>query len=201
MYEPGTFNGGISIVQKNLINDRFNYTTGIYYVNFTPFSFLEGTLRETLISHKGQKGFQEQDRSSTLRIRPLKEGRWWPAVVIGANDFYSYHGASPYQAYYAVMTKHLSCSTWGSVAITIGYLNHLGNKRYKSTPTYQNGLFGGFSYALPLRQDISIKGEWDTRAFNCGVHALLFKHLGLMCFTREFKGVTAGIYYHYTIKY
>jgi len=84
MNPAGTFDGGASFVQKELLYDK-NYNTGIYYITFTPFSWMEITYRETLIktrksaSEPDKIGFYQQDRSTTLRLRPLKEGRWWPS--------------------------------------------------------------------------------------------------------------------------
>ena len=92
----GTFDGGASIIQKQLLYDK-NYITGIYYIDFTPFSWMEITYRETLLrttKKNGKTGFYEQDRSTSVRLRPLKEGKYWPGVVIGSNDISSDHGGS-----------------------------------------------------------------------------------------------------------
>ena len=113
-----TFDGGASLMQKELQAEAMHYNTGLYYVNFAPFSFFDVTLRETLI--KCQKsasdprvGFYQQDRSLSLRVRPLREhtGRWWPSLLVGANDFYSDHGGSYYAAVYGVLTKSTTASS------------------------------------------------------------------------------------------
>ena len=44
-----TFDGGASLMQKELQAEAMHYNTGLYYVNFAPFSFFDVTLRETLI--------------------------------------------------------------------------------------------------------------------------------------------------------
>lgn len=206
MYEAGTFNGGVSVIQKGLTAWNKTFYTGIYYIDFTPFSFIELALRETLLDYRKGHGFRQQDRSLSIRLRPIKEkeGKWWPSVVIGANDFYNDHGSSVYQGYYLVLSKRLNLSSWGSLAFTAGYVNHFGYKLYKNshnTCIYKNGVFGGLSYTIPLKTPISIDAEWDTRGLNIGARALLWKHLGLMCYTKEFKGVCGGISYQYTLKY
>lgn len=199
MYASGTFKGGASLVQKELLSDRFNYNTGIYYIDFTPFSFMEITFRETLLkTRKGDKtGFYQQDRSTTLRLRPLKEkeGRWFPSVVLGVNDIYSDHGASNYAAVYGVVTKNLLLGKVGTLDVTAGFA-----KAFDEGDAY-DGVLGGVRFTPAAVKNASVMAEYDTRGFNIGASVLLFKHLNLMCFTREFTGVCAGFSYQYTIRY
>lgn len=37
--EGCTFDGGVSLMQKELQSESMNYNTGLYYINFSPFSF------------------------------------------------------------------------------------------------------------------------------------------------------------------
>lgn len=113
MSPAGTFEGGAAVLQSRMTDDRFDYYTGLYYISFTPFSFVEATFRETLrktckSAWDQRRGFYQQDRSTTIRLRPLRETRegWWPSVVIGVNDIYSDHGKSEYAAVYGVVTRH-----------------------------------------------------------------------------------------------
>lgn len=199
MYASGTFKGGASLVQKELLSDRFNYNTGIYYIDFTPFSFMEITFRETLLkTRKGDKmGFYQQDRSTTLRLRPLKEkeGRWFPSVVLGVNDIYSDHGSSNYAAVYGVVTKNFPLGKIGMLGVTAGFA-----KAFDKGDAY-DGVLGGVRFTPAAVKNASVMAEYDTRGFNIGASVLLFKYLNLMCFTREFTGVCAGISYQYTIRY
>ncbi len=199
MYAAGTFKGGASLVQKNLLSDRFNYNTGIYYIDFTPFSFMEITFRETLLKTRkgGKTGFYQQDRSTTLRLRPLKEreGCWRPSVVVGVNDIYSDHGSSNYAAVYGVVTKNVPLGGFGCLGVTLGYA-----KAFDKGDAY-DGVLGGIRFSPEAIRDASVIAEYDTRGFNIGASVLLFKHLNLMCFTREFTGICAGVSYQYTIRY
>lgn len=199
MYASGTFKGGVSLVQKELLSDRFNYNTGIYYIDFTPFSFMEIAFRETLLkTRKGDKmGFYQQDRSTTLRLRPLKEkeGRWFPSVVLGVNDIYSDRGTSNYAAVYGVVTKNFPLGKVGTLGVTAGVA-----KAFDEGDAY-DGVLGGVRFTPAAVKNASVMAEYDTRGFNIGASVLLFKHLNLMCFTRKFTGVCAGISYQYTIRY
>lgn len=199
MHPAGTFDGGASLVQKQLTADDYDYYTGIYYIDFTPFSFMEITLRETLLkTWKGDKhGFYQQDRSSTLRVQPLRhrEGKWLPDVVLGVNDIYSERGGSYYTAVYGVLTEHIPLKGIGRLAVTAGYA-----KPFDIGDSY-DGVFGGFSFSPELMPRLQFMAEYDTRAFNAGATVLLWNHLNVTCFTREFKGVNGTLGYQYTIKY
>lgn len=196
----GTFDGGASLMQKELQSEAMHYNTGLYYINFAPFSFFDITLRETLVkSYKlsGEYGFYQQDRSLTLRVQPIREkdGCWWPSILIGSNDFYSSHGDSYYAAVYGVMTKTLPIKGLGKFAITAGYA-----KPIRRGLLY-DGAFGGASFSPAFAPMVRVMGEYDTRGVNVGVGAHLFHHLNLTCFTREFKGISATISYQHTITF
>ena len=214
MRPAGTFDGGASIIQKELLYQK-SYYTYLYYIDFTPFSWLELTLRETLLkTHKSNSnpriGFYQQDRSTSIRLRPLKEGKYWPAVVIAANDIYSDHGGSNYACFYGVFSKHFPIASIGTIEATAGlaikrksdlFYNDIElDYRKKGNPTY-NGVMGGLSFAPAFSPNMRIMGEYDTDGFNIGASALLLRHLNMTCFTREFKGFNATISYQYTIPY
>lgn len=199
MHQAGTFDGGASVIQKELLYDK-DYTTYLYYVSFTPFSWMEITLRETFI--KCQKspsnpkmGFYQQDRSSSVRLQPLKEGDYWPAVVVGGSDFITDYGASPYACVYGVMSKHFPVTNIGTFEVTVGYSHPI-----KSGFTY-DGVMGGLTFVPAFFPDMRLMGEYDTKGYNVGISAFLFRHLNVTCFTREFKGFNATISYQFTIKY
>lgn len=141
--------GGINFAPKEMGFTSRNYDTGLYFVNFTPFSWMEITLRETLLKTTKKvdgelhTGFYQQDRSSTLRLRPLAEqiSVWWrPSVVVGVNDIYSDHGGSRYTAAYLVATKHFALPHAGTFGASLGYA------RKFDTGVVYNGLFGGIEY-------------------------------------------------------
>ena len=133
----------------------------------------------------------------SLRVRPIreKEGKWWPSILVGANDFYSNHGDSYYAAVYGVVTKTLPLDCIGRFSVTAGYA-----KPIRAGLIY-DGVFGGASYSPVFAPMVRFMGEYDTRGVNVGVGAHLFHHLNLTCFTREFKGISATVSYQYTIRF
>lgn len=203
MFDEGTFVGGVSFVPKEMELTSGKYNTGIYYVDFTPFSWMELTFRETLLkttkeeNGKVKRGYYQQDRSTTLRLRPIaeKDSTWLPSVAVGVNDIYSDHGSSRYTCVYGVLTKHFPVAAAGVVGVSAGYA------RKFDTGVVYNGAFGSIEFRPSFFDKLRLMAEWDTSGFNVGAHAHLVKHLNVMLFTREFKSVGAGVSYQYTIRY
>ena len=89
MQETGTFMGGVNFLPEQVTPSVFSFPTMNYFVDMTLFSFIEFTYRMTLLkmtTGTGRTGYHNQDRSNTIRIRPIKESRYFPAVVIGGDD-------------------------------------------------------------------------------------------------------------------
>jgi len=199
--EGGTFDGGVSLLQRELLPETMDYNTWLYYANFAPFSFVDVTLRETLLKYPSasnpKKHFCQQDRSLSVRLNPIKEveGRWWPSVLVGANDFYSDHGGSYYACVYGVVSKSLGFEGVGTLSASVGYARPIREG------ILYDGVFGGVSFTPAFAQMVRVMGEYDTQGINVGLGAQLFGHLNLSCFTREFKGISATASYQYTIRY
>ena len=196
MRPAGTFDGGASWAHKELLHDR-TYNMGIFYISFTPFSWMEISFRESTMKwEKNSKKYNNLDRSTTVRICPLPEGKYWPSVVLGGNDIYSLtKKGSKYACFFGVATKHIEFPHFGIFGISAGYA-----KPHKKGTAY-DGVFGGLSFSPAFLPEMKVMGDYDTRGFNVGASALLFRHLNLTCFTNEFKGVNGTISYQYTIKY
>ena len=92
MQETGTFMGGVNFLPEQVTPSVFSFPTMNYFVDMTLFSFIEFTYRMTLLkmtTGTGRTGYHNQDRSNTIRIRPLKESRYFPAVhAVHFNDFW-----------------------------------------------------------------------------------------------------------------
>lgn len=197
MNEQGTFMGGINYASETVMPEKFTYGTGIYYVNFTIFPFLEFTFRETLLKTRkdGKWGYYQQDRSTSFRLRPFKEGKYMPAVVLGINDPYADHGANYYATAYAVATKHIPLGKVGTLGTTLGV--HIP---FDGATAY-DGVFGGVRFVPSFYDDLSLMVEYDSHRVNAGLEATLFNHLVLTCFTSDFSSINGGVRYRYTIKF
>lgn len=190
MQETGTFMGGGNYLPNGMT--PFNFNTGNYFVNVTFLSMLELSYRCTLLKttrYDGKRGYYQQDRSLSARIRPLKESKYLPSVVIGTNDPFKDTGTNYFATLYGVLTKSFSIVQGDRLALSAGYYIPLNNH------SVQKGPFGGISYSPALCREVAFIAEYDSDGFNVGAAARLWKHLSIHVFTREFNCVSGGIRY------
>lgn len=190
MQEQGTFLLGGNYLPDGMT--PFNYNTGNYFANITFLSFVELSYRCTLLKtqrYDGKRGYFQQDRSMTARVRPLKEGKYWPALVIGMNDPFKNTGTNYYASVYGVATKGFSIAPGDRLAVTLGYFFPMNDH------CVQDGVFGGISYSPAFYRDLQVTAEYDTQGVNVGAAVRLWRHLSLHVFTREFKTLAGGIRY------
>lgn len=197
MQETGTFIGGANFLPEDMTPTVFGFPTMNYFVDFTLFSFIEFAYRMTLLkmtTGAGKTGYHNQDRSNTIRIRPMKESRYLPAIVVGADDLLT-EGATPYWgAYYGVLTKTVSWRSGHQLALTGGWYFHHGDQ-----PIYNEGFFGGVRYTPSFCRELKLMAEYDTHGWNVGAAMRFWKHLSVHVFTREFTNVSAGLRYECTL--
>jgi hypothetical protein len=215
MAKEGTFVGGATLVPSRYMRSYFNYNTGIYYFRITPLPWAEVTLRETLLKTRqksrdiskitgddnvvyGKLGFYQQDRSYTVRLRPIREseGKWWPSIVLGANDPWSDNGGSYYSSAYGVATKHFNVGHVGNFSLSAGYYEPL-NDRFDGAKVY-DGFFGGVGYVPQFCDKLLFSADYDTQGINIGFDVLLFNHWNIYLYERDFKKFGFGMNYQYT---
>ena len=196
MQRDGTVMLGGNYLPKEMLPTHWDYNSGNYFVNATFFPWLELAYRCTLMKVE-ETGKWNQDRSVSIRLRPLKEGKWWPAIVIGSNDvlttnelntFKDPGGTRYFSSVFAVGTKHflLGGHDWG---ITIG-----GHIPFRSAST-RKGVFGGVQYRPAFFRDFSLMAEYDSDAVNVGASVRLFGHLSAYVFCYDFQNVCGGLRY------
>lgn len=194
MNETGRF-----MIGGNFLPEKMNpraQNSGNYFVNLTFFSFLEVAYRETLekTSYMTDKPkFNQQDRSIAIKLQPLKEGKWWPALAIGANDPIRSLGRNYYRSIYGVITKHFLFGAH-ELGVTAGYQGWTN-----SWNTQKNGVFGGITYRPAFCRQLCVIAEYDTRDFNVGLTARLWNHVSLHAFTGGFDCIAGGVRYECTL--
>lgn len=197
MQQTGTFMGGANFLPEQVTPDNFSYPTMNYYVNMTLFSFIELNYRMTLLKTpdaSGKKTYHEQDRSNTIRIRPLAESRLLPAVVFGIDDLFTEEAGSQFWgAYYGVLTKHFDWRGGHTLAVTAGWYIPAGGHPYNKGP------FGGVSYIPAFCRELRLMAEYDSHGWNVGGAVRLWRHFTLHAFTRQFTCVSAGVRYECTL--
>ncbi len=199
--ERGTFMGGGNFVPQQLMWKGFDYNTGNYFIDMTLFSFLELNCCWRLFktSYQGQSPkFNQQDRAFSAKIRPWKEGKYYPAIAIGVNDPYKDKnmGHNYFSMMYGVATKSFSIKGEHRIALTAGYYYPLRKAEFLHT---HDGICGGMKYTPGFCPEMAVIAEYDSQRFNVGVAARFWKHLSMHVFTSEFNCISAGLRYECTL--
>ncbi|MCM1484304.1 MAG: YjbH domain-containing protein [Muribaculaceae bacterium] len=183
-------------------NERGTYHTYDFYISLTPFWWVELGYTITLFKDKdpeGHLGYHSKDRYMSIKFNPLREGKWWPAVAVGSNDFISSSfnistedsnkGNSYFRNYYAAATKHFS-GRWGEAGITAVYRHFTNLKAHK-----WNGVVGGVTYRPPFARNLRAIVEWTGCDVNVGVDCLLCRHLLIQGSLQGGRYPSAGLCY------
>lgn len=194
---------GAHYVDKHMIPDgmkcdkeKFNSLTN--YLSITPFSWIEIGYGYTLWKlHRNNDvtqptGFYAKDRYFSLRVQPLKEGRYWPAIVVGGNDVWGsgddgQSGSNYYRNYYVAATKHFDLS---------GYLigTHLSYRKWKRDYNSKwNGIVGGVTLQPAFFRKLRFIGEYDGDGVNVGADCELFRYLLVQASLQQLKYPSAGL--------
>lgn len=183
-------------MQRNQEIGRYN--TFNYYLAITPFSWIELSYVCTFLkAHKNNDptntviGYYQKDRHFNVKVRPLKEGRYWPALAIGAQDpgrsvkdngDYAY-----FQNFYAVASKHVTLRGHELAAhVAYRYYRSDFNRRWR-------GVAGGITYRPAFAHNLRLAGEYTGDAFLVGVDCLLWRHLFLQASLQDGKHFVGGI--------
>ena len=157
------------------------YHTMSHYLSITPFSWLEIGYTCTLqkgrainnegIVEDGKPKLRFKDRYFSLKVQPLKEGKWWPAIAIGTNDPYGTDnkngtgkeeeksqngdGKSQYFSnFYFAATKHLDLK-----GHSLGF--HLAYRHWKRSHNSKwNGPVGGITYRPSFQKKLRLIAEY-----------------------------------------
>ncbi len=202
MQHDGVFMAGGNYLPREMTPEYWNYNTGNYFVNITILPFVEVAYRCTLLrgEFKADNKWQ-QDRSVSLRIRPLKEGKYWPSVVVGSNDAFTTNQLNPFKeskgnrffsSIYGVVTKNINLD-----GHTVGFT--AGGYILSRNNSAQEGFFGGLSYTPSFLQPLSLIVEYDTKGINVGLTAHVLKYFSLHIFSYDFETVSGGIRYEFRL--
>lgn len=174
------------------------YNTFDYYLSLTPFSWIEISYVCTeRIREKDDQGNiikWSKDRYASIKIRPLKEGKYHPAVAIGCNDVWTaaYYQNQPniqlyYMNWYIAATKHFNFSG-NELGVTLSYRHFLRDYNSK-----WNGLVGGITFRPSFFPQGRIIAEYTGNEFILGADVLLWQHIRLQASVKDFKYVNAGL--------
>jgi hypothetical protein len=174
-------------------NRKYDLDVGFIDVGFLP--FMEVGIRMTR-----PRGFQTEkkttwDRMISSRILPLEETKYFPAIALGFQGFFTTEkngGANFFNSSYIVVTKNFK-SDWliKKFGCSLGY----GNDIIKAT-TYQFiGFFGGIKIT-PLQLDfLELMLEYDAEKWNAGARVTILKHVIIIAGYEGMDAFSGGLSY------
>ncbi len=198
----GTARIGAHYLNKEFLPDRFvsqghKYPTYDFYLSLTPFSWVEIGYTMTLLKGKdnnGNYGYKHKDRYFSIKIRPLTEGKYWPAVAIGGNDFItsSWHlsqGNDYFRNYFIALTKHFRPGGHDiGVSVDYRWFTRASTKKWR-------GVVAGVEYRPAFYKPLRLMVEWTGNEVNVGVDCLLFHHFLVQVSAVNGKYPQAGLCY------
>ncbi|MDD3272720.1 MAG: YjbH domain-containing protein [Bacteroidales bacterium] len=191
---------GGNFLPKQFTTDTWDYHTFNFFINITFLSFVEVSMNNTAFDLWNAGYFSNVDRSISLRLRPLKEGKYWPSVVIGSNDVISTaslvsyaQGNKYFGTHYIALTKHFNFGE-NSLGLHAAYNIPVSVHVMQKFP-----ISGGVSFSPSFLKELNIIAEYDSRDFNIGANVLLFKHLYFQFFMNELKYPVFGMHVQFTI--
>ena len=209
----GTFRGNAMFLNKHFTpsqmqRDGEKFNTFNYGVGLTAWRWLELSYCASLLyMHKNhdpqeRKGYYNEDRRVNVKLVPLYEGRWWPAIAVGMDDVGRFKriktGDGPnnyYQNIYAVASKHFDIQGW-----ELG--THIAYRYYsKNANRDRRGVAGGITLRPGFYRPLRLIVEWDGVGVNAGADVLLWRHLFLQAALVHGRGFMGGVSYHYKIPF
>lgn len=210
MDKEGDARVGVHFLNREFSPNNFSYHTTTHYLSITPFSWVEIGYTCTLM--KGIKvidgnvtdgGYSHKDRYFSVKIQPVKEGRWWPALAIGTNDPYGTgnkdkltdeqiargdDGNSQYFCnYFVAATKHLYIKQH-----ELGV--HLAYRHFKRDYNSKwNGIVGGITYRPSFARSLRAIAEYTSNDINIGIDCLLWKYFLLQASLQDGRYFSGGV--------
>lgn len=174
------------------------YHTFDYYVSLTPFSWIEMSYVCTeRIRSKDAQGHVAQwskDRYASVKIRPLKEGKYYPAVAIGCNDVWTsiLEADRPdsqlyFTNWYIAASKHFEFSG-NELGLTLSYRHF-----FRGYNSKWNGVVGGVTFRPAFFPQWRLMAEYTGNEFILGTDMLLWQHLRLQASVKDFKYFYGGL--------
>lgn len=208
MNDAGTAVIGTHFLNKKMTPDGLTlkgegkYNTMSYYLNLTPFSWVEIGYTNTLLRSwketkegQGPEWQYRKDRHVSLKLNPLKEGKWWPAIALGMDDptFKKNKKNTFFANYYLVATKHLY---WGRNEIGA----HVAYRKFKLEYNEKwDGVVGGITFRPAFAPQLRAIVEYTGDGVNAGLDFLLLKHVFIQGGLQDGKYFSGGISFRFNL--
>lgn len=177
------------------------YDTFSYYLSLTPFSWIELGYTCTLVkvmnspNYDGH-GYEEKDRYFSLKLNPLREGKWWPAIAVGCNDVsdsYSLFNVddnaveATFGNYYVAASKHIHLKK-EELGIHVSYRHFTKDINRK-----WNGVVGGVTYRPSFYKELRAIVEYTGDNINIGADCLVWKYFLVQASLQDGKYFSGGV--------
>lgn len=129
----------------------------------------------------------------------MNESKYWPAIAIGANDPCIDNGINAFESYYAVFTKGFEFKNH-RLSATLGIYAPFQSSNDKELKKKYGVVFGGLAYQPSFYRDMRFIVEYDSKVFNAGVTARLWKGINVDFYMYKMQKPAAGLRYVYFIK-
>jgi len=200
MSPDGTVKIGGNFLPKGFLPDTWDYNTFNYFLNITPVPFAEIAITNTALDNFNIGRITNQDRAICIRLRPLKEGKYWPAVVVGSNDVLTTYtgveaggGNKYFGTTYLALSKHFDFYG-NTVGVHAAYNIPVSDYAQQKFP-----VSGGVSFTPKFYKDLNIIAEYDTKNFNIGANIIVFKYLYFQFLLNKFRHPVIGFNVQFTI--
>lgn len=196
MQPDGTFMVGANYMPVEITSAYTDKDAVNYFLNITFLPFLEVGYLCTV--KRASDGVLHQDRAVSLRLRALKEAKWYPSVVVGSGDIIttsqngnileSVDANNYYSGIYGVATKHFNIAQ-EQIGVTLGYCYDIQDR------SYNDGVFCGVSYRPSFYSDCEFMADMKCEKVSIGAAVKLFDHLSINAFCYDFKAFAGGLRY------
>ena len=205
----GTFRGNAMFLHREFLPEQMpDKNTMSYVIGITPFRWIDLSYGAALLwmhrnANRSEKyGYYNEDRRVNVKLTPLYEGRWWPAIAVGMDDIGRFKRIKDgnnknnyFQNIYLAGSKHFDIRGWQLGA-------HLSYRYYASDVNRdRRGVAGGVTLRPAFFRPLRFIAEWDGVGVNAGADVLLWRHLFVQASVVHGQGFAGGMSYHYTIRY
>lgn len=178
------------------LGDKYN--TFNYYLAITPYSWLEMsyTCTERLISRPGDGEivYGGKDRYFSVKVRPIEEGKYWPAVAVGMNDVgttvfnpNNENSQLYFTNYYVAVTKHFTFNA-GELCANLAFRQYFRDYNAK-----WNGLVGAVAFRPAFLPQARAILEYTGNEIQIGFDAVIWRHIVVQASLKDFKYPNFGI--------
>lgn len=206
MNAEGTAQIGAHLINKQMMPDTgflyegHKYHSLSYYMDITPFQWIELAFTCTERKTRGDGdfgGYGRKDRYISVKVRPVKEGRYHPAVAIGMNDVGTTIDESAtrtdvqfyFRNVYIAATKHFYLYD-NQIEANLAFRHFARHYNDK-----WNGLVGGLAVRPKFCPQARAMIEYTGNEVIVGADVLLWRHLLLQAGLKDFRHPSFGICY------